>query len=202
MLKLQFFLQVPLRMRIRLSWLANGSPVQDQGEISNFPPALWQWHHLCPHYPSQCTHLSTSSLFSSHIYISICSVPMSWTTPSFSLLRRTLSSGYPKMHPLSSPTCISFISGLVSSRGSSKSLISTCVFSYFWYAYLYSLVTIIFLKIFIYIILPRYLSCLSLLVGFLEWSATHFICIQISFLYPSYQEITHSPCSFPCTCSS
>ncbi|XP_071534439.1 AP-1 complex subunit gamma-1 isoform X2 [Panulirus ornatus] len=34
--------KVPLRMRIRLSWLANGSLVQDQGEISNFPSALWQ----------------------------------------------------------------------------------------------------------------------------------------------------------------
>ncbi|XP_053638780.1 AP-1 complex subunit gamma-1 isoform X2 [Cherax quadricarinatus] len=34
--------KVPLRMRIKLSWLANGSPVQDQGEISNFPSALWQ----------------------------------------------------------------------------------------------------------------------------------------------------------------
>ncbi|KAK3862477.1 hypothetical protein Pcinc_031662 [Petrolisthes cinctipes] len=34
--------KVPLRMRIRLSWSANGSQIQDQGEISNFPPALWQ----------------------------------------------------------------------------------------------------------------------------------------------------------------
>ncbi|XP_042206051.1 AP-1 complex subunit gamma-1-like isoform X2 [Homarus americanus] len=34
--------KVPLRMRIKLSWSANGSSVQDQGEISNFPPALWQ----------------------------------------------------------------------------------------------------------------------------------------------------------------
>ncbi|XP_042889480.1 AP-1 complex subunit gamma-1-like isoform X2 [Penaeus japonicus] len=34
--------KVALRMRIKLSWSANGSLVQDQGEISNFPPALWQ----------------------------------------------------------------------------------------------------------------------------------------------------------------
>ncbi|XP_050739073.1 AP-1 complex subunit gamma-1-like isoform X2 [Eriocheir sinensis] len=34
--------KVPLRMRMRLSWQANGSSMQDQGEISNFPPALWQ----------------------------------------------------------------------------------------------------------------------------------------------------------------
>ncbi|XP_045138658.1 AP-1 complex subunit gamma-1-like isoform X2 [Portunus trituberculatus] len=34
--------KVPLRMRMRLSWQANGSVVQDQGEISHFPPALWQ----------------------------------------------------------------------------------------------------------------------------------------------------------------
>lgn len=34
--------KVPLRMRIRLSWSTNGATIQDQGEISNFPPALWQ----------------------------------------------------------------------------------------------------------------------------------------------------------------
>ncbi|XP_064120986.1 AP-1 complex subunit gamma-1-like isoform X6 [Macrobrachium nipponense] len=34
--------KVALRMRIKLSWIANGAQVQDQGEISNFPPALWQ----------------------------------------------------------------------------------------------------------------------------------------------------------------
>ncbi|KAK7074881.1 hypothetical protein SK128_020694 [Halocaridina rubra] len=34
--------KVALRMRIKLSWTANGSQIQDQGEISNFPPALWQ----------------------------------------------------------------------------------------------------------------------------------------------------------------
>ncbi|XP_047498938.1 AP-1 complex subunit gamma-1-like isoform X4 [Penaeus chinensis] len=34
--------KVALRMRIKLSWSANGSLVQDQGEISNFPAALWQ----------------------------------------------------------------------------------------------------------------------------------------------------------------
>ncbi|XP_069185793.1 AP-1 complex subunit gamma-1 isoform X3 [Procambarus clarkii] len=34
--------KVPLRMRIKLSWLANGTALQDQGEISNFPSVLWQ----------------------------------------------------------------------------------------------------------------------------------------------------------------
>lgn len=32
-----------LRMKLRLSWSADGTPVQDQAEINNFPPSLWQY---------------------------------------------------------------------------------------------------------------------------------------------------------------
>lgn len=34
--------KVAIRMRIRLSWTANGNAVQDQSEVSNFPAELWQ----------------------------------------------------------------------------------------------------------------------------------------------------------------
>ena len=37
-----FILQQPLRMRIRLSYHANGVGVQEQGEINDFPPQLVQ----------------------------------------------------------------------------------------------------------------------------------------------------------------
>jgi len=31
-----------LKMRIKISFTRDGSVVQDQGEVNNFPPALWQ----------------------------------------------------------------------------------------------------------------------------------------------------------------
>ena len=30
-------------MRIKISFSRDGSLVQDQGEVNNFPPALWEW---------------------------------------------------------------------------------------------------------------------------------------------------------------
>lgn len=35
--------QAALRMKVRLSWQADGAAVQDQCEVNNFPPALWQY---------------------------------------------------------------------------------------------------------------------------------------------------------------
>jgi AP-1 complex subunit gamma-1 len=32
----------PLRMRIRLNYIVNGSPVVEQAELNNFPPISWQ----------------------------------------------------------------------------------------------------------------------------------------------------------------
>lgn len=127
---------------------------------------------------------------------------MSWTIPSFRLLRRILSSEYPKMHPLSSPAYIYFICSSVSARGTSKFLISSFVLSYFLYAILYSLVTVIFLKIFIYILSLIYIS-LSLQVGFVEMLPAPFMYVRIFNLCPSYQKLAYSPCLiFHICCSS
>ncbi|XP_018019345.1 AP-1 complex subunit gamma-1 isoform X2 [Hyalella azteca] len=32
-----------LRMKLRLSWFADGVKIEDQNEVNNFPPALWQY---------------------------------------------------------------------------------------------------------------------------------------------------------------
>jgi len=34
--------KTPLRMRIRVSYSADGAVVQDQAEVNNFPPESWQ----------------------------------------------------------------------------------------------------------------------------------------------------------------
>ena len=33
--------RAPLKMKLRLSFVAGGIPVNDQGEVANFPPALY-----------------------------------------------------------------------------------------------------------------------------------------------------------------
>lgn len=35
-------LQQPLRMRVRIGYVINGTSVQEQGEINNFPPQMLQ----------------------------------------------------------------------------------------------------------------------------------------------------------------
>jgi AP-1 complex subunit gamma-1 len=35
-------LQTALRMRIRVSYSAEGTTLQDQAEVNNFPPESWQ----------------------------------------------------------------------------------------------------------------------------------------------------------------
>jgi len=37
-----FVLQQPLRMRLRLNYTMNGTPVTEQAEVNNFPAQLWQ----------------------------------------------------------------------------------------------------------------------------------------------------------------
>jgi len=37
-------------MRIKLSFTKDGVPIQDQGEVNNFPPTLWQWRVGSRHF--------------------------------------------------------------------------------------------------------------------------------------------------------
>lgn len=118
-------------------------------------------------------HLSSHSLSSPHGYISICSIPVSYITPSLSQLSPSLlSNNYFKMPFLTTLHTICLIIGLVIALGFSKSLASSYLPSYFPRAFLYTFITLITMKIFIYCLSVQNFKFLNLVVHILMLSSS------------------------------
>lgn len=127
---------------------------------------------------------------------------MSYLALCLGLPRIALASEYSKSHFLSNPVRVSTIINLIIARESSTFLSSlpSCISSNVIYGIFFSLISLIIMKIFIYIFSVQLLCSLNLLIHSLKWLVIHWFYQRISISSCSLVSIHPLQLVFPSVC--